>query len=110
MKSRLRPVFRAQVALAYESVEMQRLIKAVGQLPPFHLHRESGHIRVDCYSLLGGQWRCGFHFFHGDSAARAAWLLQYIEHDARMPYRQALAALAALEEVALQRVKHGRES
>lgn len=107
MKSRLRPVLRTQVALAYESAEMNHLIKAVGQLPPFHLHRDSSYIRIDCHSLLDGQWRCGFHFALQAQEARTAWVLQTIEHDGRLSLREALSALGAIEEIGLKTLKYG---
>lgn len=107
MKSRLRPVVQTQVALAYESSEMNHLIQAVGQLPPFRLRRETGYVRIDCHSLLGGQWRCRFHFSLQGLSLRPAWVLQTIEHDGHLTLREALGALGALEEVGLKKMKHG---
>jgi hypothetical protein len=107
VKSRLRPVVRTQVALAYEAAEMLHLVRAVNQLPPYHLCRDGGRIRIDCHSLLGGRWRCGFDFSLDERAARAAWVLQMIEHDARLTLREAFNALGSLEEIGLKQVKHG---
>jgi hypothetical protein len=107
VKSRLRPVVRTEVALAYEAAEMLHLVRAVNQLPPYYVCRDGGQIRIDCHSLLGGWWRCRFRFSLQRHAAHAAWVLQTIEHDSRLTLRDALSTLGALEEVGLKKVKHG---
>lgn len=105
MKSHLRPVTRTQVALAYESSEMHHILKAVGQLPPYFLHREKDYIRIDCHSLLGGRWRCGFHF--SQQKKPSSWVLKLIEHDSYLTLSEALSALGMLEEIGLKKIKFG---
>jgi hypothetical protein len=107
VKSRLRPVVRTEVALTYEAAEMLFLVRAVNQLPPYYVCRDGAEIRIDCHSLLGGWWRCGFLFSLQKQTARAAWVLQTIEHDSRLTLRDAMCTLGALEEVGLRKVKHG---
>ncbi len=99
-------VLTQQVCLHYQSQEVQQLIKAANQLPPYEIQEFSRYIRIDNFSLIGRGWRCAFIIFK-PTETNPNWILDTVEYLPAMSDHQALASLGHLETFGLNRLKFG---
>jgi len=98
------PVIRKAVCLAYKGDEIVNLVKAAHRLPPYHLDLAPSRLRIDCQSLVSGDWRCAFVF---SRTPHNGWVLDLIEYDFGLTMKRALASLGELEKMGLRNLKHG---
>lgn len=98
------PVIRKTVSLTYQGDEVVNLVKAAHRLPLYHLDLAPSRLRIDCQSLVSGDWRCAFVF---SRTPHNGWVLNLIEYDFALTMRRALASLGELEKMGLKGLKHG---
>lgn len=102
-----RPVIiTQQVCMQYQSREVNDLMKAANELPPYEIQEFARYIRIDCYSLFGRGWRCAF-IISKSTPLDDQWILDAIEYSSSANLQHALSSLGHLEVHGLNQLKYG---